>query len=73
MSEKLGGKVAIITGAVRGLGREYYLRLAKEGASIIAGDISDCSETINQITNMGGSSINVELELTDPLILRYGC
>jgi SDR family mycofactocin-dependent oxidoreductase len=36
---KLEGKVAFITGAARGLGRSHAIRLAQEGADIIAVDI----------------------------------
>ena len=37
----LDGKVAIVTGAGRGLGREEALALAKEGARVIVNDIGD--------------------------------
>ena len=36
---RVDGKVAFITGAARGLGRSYALRLAEEGANIVAVDI----------------------------------
>ena len=35
MTGQLDGKVAIVTGAARGLGREYALRLAAEGARVV--------------------------------------
>jgi SDR family mycofactocin-dependent oxidoreductase len=40
MSGNLEGKVALITGAARGLGRSYAIRLAQDGADIIAIDIA---------------------------------
>jgi (+)-trans-carveol dehydrogenase len=40
MTGKLEGKVALITGAARGQGRSHALRLAEEGADIIAIDIA---------------------------------
>lgn len=40
MSERLAGKVAFITGAARGQGRAHAVRMAKEGADIIAVDIA---------------------------------
>jgi (+)-trans-carveol dehydrogenase len=43
---RLEGKVAFITGAARGQGRNHALRLAEEGADIIAVDICKTVETI---------------------------
>ena len=39
MAGRVAGKVAFITGAVRGQGRSHAIRLAKEGADIIAVDL----------------------------------
>lgn len=39
MAGRMSGKVALITGAARGLGRSHAVRLAEEGADIIALDI----------------------------------
>ena len=39
MAGRVEGKVAFITGAARGQGRSHALRLAQEGADIIAVDI----------------------------------
>ncbi|RDH79517.1 NAD(P)-dependent oxidoreductase [Mycolicibacterium moriokaense] len=41
MSKRLDGKVAVITGAARGQGRAHAVRLAAEGADIIAIDLAD--------------------------------
>src|SRR3984893_8269758 len=40
MSGRVEGKVAFITGAARGQGRSHAIRLAEEGADIIAVDIA---------------------------------
>jgi SDR family mycofactocin-dependent oxidoreductase len=46
MAGRVAGKVAFITGAARGQGRSHAIRLAEEGADIIAVDICDDYETV---------------------------
>ncbi|ODU07590.1 MAG: 3-ketoacyl-ACP reductase [Pseudonocardia sp. SCN 72-86] len=46
MAGKLEGKVALITGAARGQGRSHALRLAQEGADIIAVDVCGQVDTV---------------------------
>ena len=46
MTGKLEGKVAFITGAARGQGRSHAIRLAEEGADIIAVDICEQIDTV---------------------------
>ena len=46
MAGRVAGKVAFITGAARGQGRSHAVRLAQEGADIIAVDICDQVETV---------------------------
>src|SRR5258708_39463928 len=49
---RLEGKVAFITGAARGQGRSHAVRLAEEGADIIAVDIAvdlDMAQTVKEV------------------------
>ena len=46
MAGRVAGKVAFITGAARGQGRSHAIRLAEEGADIIAVDICRDYETV---------------------------
>jgi NAD(P)-dependent dehydrogenase (short-subunit alcohol dehydrogenase family) len=46
LAGKLEGKVAFITGAARGQGRSHAIRLAQEGADIIAVDICAQVDTV---------------------------
>jgi p-cumic alcohol dehydrogenase len=59
------GKVVAITGAARGLGQEFARSLAASGAQIIAADINDCSETLEDVAAAGGSGIAAKLDVTD--------
>src|ERR1700751_2996426 len=43
---RLAGKVALVTGAARGQGRNHSVRLAREGADIIAIAVPGASETL---------------------------
>jgi NAD(P)-dependent dehydrogenase (short-subunit alcohol dehydrogenase family) len=61
---RLKDKVAIVTGAARGLGRAYALRLAKEGAKVVIADILDGKETVEAIVAQGGEAIYVKTDVT---------
>src|SRR5260370_135023 len=54
---RLENKVALITGASSGIGRETAVLFAKEGAKIVVVDVSDAAgqETVNMITQAGGA------------------
>jgi NAD(P)-dependent dehydrogenase (short-subunit alcohol dehydrogenase family) len=51
---QLQDKVAIVTGAARGLGRAYAQAMALEGASVLACDINSCDDTVSAIIGAGG-------------------
>src|SRR5260370_25801185 len=47
MTDRVAGKVALITGAARGQGRSHAIHLAREGADIIAVDYCTSFDTIS--------------------------
>lgn len=63
---KLSGKVALITGAASGIGRETALLFASEGASVIACDIDDPggAETVSMIEKRGGRAVYVHSDVS---------
>ncbi|GFG83975.1 mycofactocin-coupled SDR family oxidoreductase [Mycolicibacter algericus] len=84
MSSRLAGKVAFITGAARGQGRAHAVRMAEEGADIIAVDIceqiksnkyplatqQDLDETTKLVTELGAGIVAVKADVRERDQLR---
>ena len=79
MTGRVAGKVALVTGAARGQGRSHAVRLAEEGAAIIAVDIAaqidsvpytmgsqeDLAETVRQVEAVGGRIVASVADIRD--------
>ena len=67
MGKKLEGKVALITGSGRGIGRELALMLSKDGAHIVVNDLDadPANQTVEDITAMGGKAVACNGSVTD--------
>ncbi|HZQ30704.1 MAG TPA: mycofactocin-coupled SDR family oxidoreductase [Mycobacterium sp.] len=79
MAGRVEGKVAFITGAARGQGRAHAVRLAQEGADIIAVDVckqldtvriplskpEDLAETADLVKNLGRRIYTAEVDVRD--------
>ncbi|KAA0086448.1 NAD(P)-dependent oxidoreductase [Mycolicibacterium sp. P9-64] len=84
MSRRFEGKTALITGAARGQGRSHAIRLAAEGADIIAVDLctqiesvpyalatpDDLAETVQQVKALGRRIHAVEADVRDAAAMR---
>lgn len=59
MTRKLDGKVALVSGSGRGIGRSIALKLASEGARLVINDLDaePANETLALIREMGGEAI----------------
>lgn len=62
---KLKDRVAIVTGAARGIGQEYCLALAREGAKVVATDILSCEETVAKVRAAGGEALGVTTDVAN--------
>jgi NAD(P)-dependent dehydrogenase (short-subunit alcohol dehydrogenase family) len=65
---RFDGKVALVTGATRGIGRSCAVRLAKEGAFVAVNYRSsgDPSQTLKEIEAVGGKGFAVMADMRDP-------
>ena len=56
---QLDGRVAIVTGSGRGIGREIALRLARDGAKVVVNDIDEApaAETIELVRGLGSDAV----------------
>lgn len=84
MKKKLSGKVALITGAARGIGRDYALRLAQLGADVGVIDIDmrahlefageklaeEFDTVIDELHAIGVRAIGVEADITDEIAVN---
>jgi SDR family mycofactocin-dependent oxidoreductase len=84
MAGRVEGKVAFITGAGRGQGRSHAIRLAEEGADIIAADVledyrtvrypmssaADLEETVRAVEALGRRIVAAKADVRDAATLR---
>ncbi|MEM7707974.1 MAG: SDR family NAD(P)-dependent oxidoreductase [Pseudomonadota bacterium] len=65
----LAGKVALVTGAARGIGAATARLLARDGAQVFLSDVGDCAPVVDEIVQAGGKASSHPLDIRD----RAGC
>lgn len=67
MTQRLFGKVALISGAARGIGRGIALRFAREGARVGVLDINadECQAVVNEIEANNGQAVALSADIRD--------
>jgi 3-oxoacyl-[acyl-carrier protein] reductase len=69
MSKKLEGKVAVVTGASKGIGAEIAKQLATEGAAVVvnyASSKAGADKVVAEITGRGGKAVAVQADVARP-------
>jgi NAD(P)-dependent dehydrogenase (short-subunit alcohol dehydrogenase family) len=60
------GRVALVTGAARGIGQAIAVGLAERGASVFLSDIVDPSDSDRLVAAVGQRALAVKLDISDP-------
>jgi 3-oxoacyl-[acyl-carrier protein] reductase len=68
LNQPLKGRVAVVTGASRGIGKAIALELAKQGANVIVNYVSSensANEVVKQIESLGSRSLAMKADVSD--------
>jgi 3-oxoacyl-[acyl-carrier protein] reductase len=67
---KLRRKIALVTGAARGIGKAIALRFSREGATVGLIDLQDTRDLARQMEKDGFKALALQVDITDPVAVR---
>ncbi len=67
---RLEGKIAVITGGARGLGRAFARAMASQGAHCVIADVASAADAVREIEEAGGSASDVPTDVSDEAAVR---
>ena len=59
------GRVAVITGAAGGIGREHALEFARHGAKVVVNDVGPAQDVVDEIVSAGGEAVANNDDIAD--------
>jgi len=63
-TDRLAGKVVIVTGAARGLGRDYARYFATDGANVVIADVRATASAADEASTLGPRCIGIDCDIT---------
>lgn len=66
MSQPLGGRMVLITGAGQGIGRAIAMACGAEGAAVAAADLAPPHHTVDEVERLGGKGAAFACDVRDP-------
>jgi NAD(P)-dependent dehydrogenase (short-subunit alcohol dehydrogenase family) len=59
----------VVTGAARGIGQAIAVGLARQGATVVIGDVGDLAQTTELIADAGHPAVPVPLDISSPAVV----
>src|SRR5215510_5781307 len=62
---RFDGRVVVVTGGARGLGRDYAKYFSRDGANVVVADVQDTEAAATEACSEGPRCIGVDCDVTD--------